>query len=100
MQVLEPVAPDDTEGGQEVDWQDTGPRLWVELRPLSAREQAIAGALQSIVTLRGEMHYTTCVTDKKRFRRIDPPGPDLQILGVRDPDGRRRILELDCAEVV
>jgi len=99
VRVLVPTTTDDGEGGQSVRW-DEGEELWADIRPLSAREQALAGALQSIVTLVAVTHYTTCVTTQRRLQRIDPEGPDLQILGVRDPDGRRRIVEMDCAEVV
>jgi hypothetical protein len=46
------------------------------------------------------MTYDARVTGDKRLARIAPTGPELQILGVRDLDGRQRELEVDCAEVV
>lgn len=103
VQLLLPVETDDGEGGQLVTWdteRSLGPQLWGNILPVSAREQAISGALQSIVTFRSEFAYDLRITTTRRFRRIDPCGPDLQILGVRDPDGLKRRLEVDLSEVV
>lgn len=94
-----PSVADDGEGGQTVSWAD-GPSLWADIRPVSAREQAIAGAVQSIASHRLFMHYDTRVTVDRRIARVSPAGTELQILGIRDPDGRQRSIEVDCVEVV
>ena len=100
LQVRIPTPADDGEGGQSVNWSTDGPYVWADIQPISAREQALAGAIQTIATHRLSMTYDTRVTGERRLARIAPTGPELQILGVRDPDGRQRDLEVDCAEVV
>jgi SPP1 family predicted phage head-tail adaptor len=94
-----PITVDDGAGGQDVTWTN-GPKLWADIRPVSAREQAIAGAVQTIATHRLMTHYDERITGLRRLERIAPTGPNLQILGVRDPDGKQWRMEVDCAEVV
>jgi SPP1 family predicted phage head-tail adaptor len=99
VRVLIPTTVDDGVGGQTVTWTN-GPALWADIRPVSAREQAIAGAVQSIATHRLTMHYDDRITVERRIARIAPEGTTLQVLGVRDVEGRQRLIEVDCAEVV
>ncbi len=99
VQLRIPVTTNDGEGGQTVTWTD-GPQLWANVLPISAREQSLAGAVQSLATYRVELNYDTRITGERRFKRLAPTGPELQILGVRDPDGRQRWMDVDCAEVV
>ena len=99
VRVRIPTVTDDGEGGQTVTWKN-GPGLWADIRPVSAREQAIAGAVQSIASHRLFMHYDTRITIDRRIARVSPAGSELQILGIRDPTGRQREIEVDCAEVV
>jgi SPP1 family predicted phage head-tail adaptor len=94
-----PVTTDDGEGGQATTWTD-GPQLWADVQPISAREQSLAGAVQTIASHRVSTYYDTRITGERRFKRLAPTGPELQILGVRDPDGRQRWMDVDCAEVV
>lgn len=94
-----PADVDDGEGGQAVTWRN-GPTLWANIEPVSAREQSLAGAVQTIATHRISIRYDARVTGARRLARIKPSGPELQILGVRDPDGRQWWMEVDCAEVV
>ena len=99
MRVRIPTPTDDGQGGQSVAWTD-GSSIWGDIRPVSAREQAIAGAIQTIATHRVTTHYDARLTVERRLARVAPEGTELQILGIRDPDGKQRVLELDCAEVV
>lgn len=98
--VLTPTTSDDGEGGQSVDW-DTAPAVagFAEIRSATAREQAIAGSVQSVVSHTVRMHYDTRITTTKRIERVRD-GLTLEILGQRDPDGRQREWELFCAEVI
>ena len=99
VRVLVPPATDDGVGGQTGSWTN-GPEFMADIRPVSAREQAIAGAVQSIATHRVQMHYDSRVTTTRRIERLKPSGTTLQILGVRDVDGNQRWMEVDCAEVI
>lgn len=99
VRVLIPVPVDDGEGGQTVTWTD-GPGLWADIQPVSAREQAIAGAVQVIASHRVTTHYSECVRVERRIARVSPAGTELQVLGIRDVGGRQRVMEVDCTEVV
>ena len=94
-----PTTVDDGEGGQTVVWTN-GPYLWADTQAISAREQALAGAIQTIATHRLMMNFDDRITGERRLARIAPAGTELQILGIRDPDGLQRDLEVDCSEVV
>ena len=99
VRVRIPTTTDDGEGGQSVTWRN-GAGIWADIRPVSAREQSIAGAVQSIATHRVFTHWDERLTVERRLARVAPEGTELQILGMRDPDGKRRWIEIDCAEVV
>ncbi len=99
VRVRIPVPVDDGEGGQTVTWRD-GPGIWADIQPVSAREQAVAGAVQIIASHRVTTHYDSCLTVERRIARVSPTGPELQILGIRDLGGRQRVMEVDCTEVV
>jgi SPP1 family predicted phage head-tail adaptor len=99
IQLRIPVTASDGEGGQTVTWTD-GPQIWATVLPISAREQSLAGAVQNLATYRVLTHYDTRITGERRFKRLMPTGPELQILGVQDPDGRLMTMTVDCAEVV
>lgn len=100
VRLLIPTDPDDGEGGQTVTWPNTGPEFWAQVLPVTARESEIAGAVQSLATHRVSMHYDARIVSTARLARVAPSGITLQILGVRDPDGRQRMLDLDCAELI
>ena len=100
VRLLVPVTTDDGEGGQSVTWPTTGPEFWAQVLPMTAREQEIAGAVQSLATHKVTMHYDTRITGTCRLARIAPSGVTLQILGVRDLDGLQRMLDVDCSELV
>jgi SPP1 family predicted phage head-tail adaptor len=94
-----PVTTDDGQGGQTVSWR-SGAAVPAEVLPVDSRERTIAGAVQTAAT-----HSVTVRQDggwavEQRIEQVSPPGPLLEIVGVRDPDGRRRWLELECREVV
>lgn len=99
FRVLTQVTTDDGEGGQTVTWTP-GLTIWGEKIPLTAREQALAGAMQNIVSYHVYTHWFRGLTSENRLRQTYPQGPDLQILGVRDPDSKSKHLELDCTEAI
>lgn len=99
VRLLTATTSDDGEGGQSVTWAQ-GPYLAAEIRPASAREQAIAGGVQTMASHILSMHYDSRITTLVRFARVDPAGNDLQVVGVRDQDGRQRFLDVDCMEVL
>ena len=94
-----PTTADDGEGGQSVTWSNGGD-IFGRLRPATAREQAIAGSIQTIATHVLETHYDSRLTGQRRLQRVSPTGTELVIVGVRDERGDQRELLVDCAEVV
>lgn len=94
-----PSTVDDGEGGQVETFSD-GVLLAARVRDVTGREQAIAGGIQSMATHVVECFWHATITTRCRIRRVDPTGPDLQVLGIRNPDGRQRELALDCSEAV
>lgn len=94
-----PPGTDDGRGGQTGAWTN-GHSFWADIRPVQAREQAIAGALQSIATHRVRTYYDTRITVLKRLERLAPEGTELQIVGVHDVEGRQVWMDVDCAEVI
>jgi SPP1 family predicted phage head-tail adaptor len=94
-----PYTSDDGKGGQTETFADDM-LLAALVRDVTGREQSIAGTIQSMATHVVEIGYHPSVTGACRLRRIDPQGPDLQILGVRNPDGKQREMHLDCSEAV
>jgi SPP1 family predicted phage head-tail adaptor len=99
LQILTPAVTDDGRGGQTVVYPASGPWVAAYVRAASHREQAAAGALQTVATHVVEVYYDPRITADKRLRRVGPARPTLEIVGVREDD-RRRVLTLDCAEVI
>jgi SPP1 family predicted phage head-tail adaptor len=99
LRLVIPTPVDDGVGGQVVTAVPSA-YLWANVQSVSAREQSIAGAVQTITTHRVMLPYDSRITALRQLERIAPTGTTLQILGVRDVDGRQRVMELDCAEVV
>lgn len=95
-----PVTAADDAGGQDVTSYATVRMVWGRLQSVSAREQAQAGAVQTVATHRVTTHYTRDIVTTQRLAPKGWVGATLEILGVRDPDGAERELELDCAEVI
>lgn len=102
FRVLTPIVEDDGEGGQIVTEWRPGLTIWGEKIPTTSREQALAGALQNVVTHYVYTHYVhgDAITTEKRLRQTYPRGPDLQIVGMRDSDQRSKELQLDCSEAL
>ena len=97
--VLTETTTDDGEGGHEVEWTP-GALIWGEKIPYTAREQALAGALQNVVTYQVYTHYLLGLTTENRLRQSYPVGPDLQIVSLRDPDQKMKHMELECTEAI
>ena len=100
LQILTPTVTDDGRGGQTVVFPESGPWIKAYVRAASNREQAASGALQTVATHVVEVYFDTRITADKRLRRVAPAAPTLEIVGVRDQDGKQRLLALDCAEVI
>jgi SPP1 family predicted phage head-tail adaptor len=99
VRVRRPVATDDGQGGQIITWT-SGAAIPAETLPIDARERAIAGGVQIDASYSVSVRYQTGIEETYRLERLDPTGRDFEILGVRDPDGRKRWLELECKEVI
>lgn len=84
----------DSSGGRRSDWIADGTAA-VALRPISARERLVAGAVQSPIEYIAEVRYRDGLTPTARAQ-ID--GRTYEIAAVREL-GRRRALELDLIEV-
>lgn len=95
--LLRATTADDGHGGQTVTWGafDTAAAA---ILALSGREVLMAGAMQLEMSHRITLHYRTDVTVQSRVRR-DRDGQVFDVQALRDPDGRRRWLELDAQEV-
>ena len=100
LQLLTPTTVDDGRGGQTTTWPTAGTAVWGYVRAASSREQAAAGALQTVASHVVEVHYDARITADKRLRRVAPAGPTLEIVGVQDQDGRQRTMVITCAEVI
>lgn len=86
----------DGQGGQATSTPVTVATVWAMVRSLTGREALQAGAAQSSQTHRVGIRHRTDVTVQIQAVRAD--GTVLEVLAVRDPDGRRAWLELDCVE--
>lgn len=86
----------DGQGGQLRTWS-THKELWASVEAASAKERYFSEQTQHTVTHKVWVRFTPGVLAKMR---VNFKGAILQIHGVRDPDGRKFWLELDCEEGV
>ena len=82
----------DGRGGYALDWT-TVATVWGDLRDLSSRERLAAQQLESDIAVAITIRHRTDITSAMRAT-VD--GVNYQIRGVRDPDGRKSMLILDC----
>lgn len=104
VEILTPTEVDDGRGGQTVVYPATGPAIAAYIRAASNREQAEAGALQTVATHILEVYPDPRITADIRLKPVGKnlqgaARPTLEIVGIRD-ENRRRVLTLDCAEVI
>lgn len=83
--------PDDRKG-YALSWS-TVCIVWGDVSDLSSRERLAAQQLESDIAVGITIRYRTGITAAMRAT-VD--GVHYQIRGVRDPDGRKRMLILDC----
>jgi SPP1 family predicted phage head-tail adaptor len=79
-------------------WTVAG-EIWAEVRALNAREATIASQQQTIATHMVRIRYpapAAMPTARDRFTLAS--GRKLNIVSVLEPDGRRRTLDITCAE--
>jgi SPP1 family predicted phage head-tail adaptor len=81
--------------GQPSDAWSTVATIWGRVRALSGRELATAAEIRPETSLRVEIRYRSDLTPEDRF---DFNGRKLRILGLWDPEERRRELYADCCE--
>jgi SPP1 family predicted phage head-tail adaptor len=91
-------ASSDGSGGTSGTWVD-GTQYFAWVRPMTAREQQLANAQQVFATYVVTMRYGVPVAVTDRLKQL-PSGPVLEVMGVRNVDGRFQWLELDCAAVI
>lgn len=75
---------------------DAGATIWARVTTLSGRELATAQQVRPETTLRVECRYGAAAI--RADDRLDFEGRKLRILAVYDPEERRRVLWIDCAE--
>lgn len=97
--VLTAVTSDDGQGGQAVTSWTAGVRIPGALEARSARDSLTGGALQPMTSETVTVRYWSGLSTTNRLR-LEPDATVYDILGVRDPDGRRVQLVLDVAKVV
>lgn len=97
--VLTAVTSNDGEGGQAVTSWTAGVRVFGSIEAVSAREGLTGGALQPLTTVVVTLRYLAGLTTANRLR-LEPDLTEYEILGVRDPDGRRVQWVLDVAKVL
>jgi SPP1 family predicted phage head-tail adaptor len=95
--VTQPTTVADTLGGQSTTWATLG-TFWAWWRGLTGREAMQGQAVQSVVSHKLVMRYRSDLVPTMRVKRL-PDGPTCDVVAVRDPDGRKRFLELDLVEV-
>lgn len=98
--VKRPVTEGDGGGGKRDLTPVTVATIWASQRAVSSRELAQAGAVQTLGTYQLSTHYTGDLATTQRLVPKGWTGPTLEIIGLRDPDGRRRVLWLDCVEAI
>jgi head-tail adaptor len=90
---------DDGEGGHPVTWPATS-GTYANFRPASGREQAIAGAVQTVAIEIVTVPYSVTLTEKNRLRRL-ADGVEFDIVTKpQDPDGRRVWRQMICSETI
>lgn len=98
--VKRPVTTDDGAGGQQEGTPVTVATIWARVRAVSNRELAQAQAVQTLGTYQVSTHYSGDLATTQRLVPKGWTGPTLEIIGLRDPDGRQRELWLDCVEAI
>lgn len=88
----------DGQGGRAVAWAD-GAEFYAWVRPVTARDALVVAGLQTNATHLVTARYRTGIAATDRLRQ-EPDGPTLEVLGVRNEDGRNIALTIDCAEVI
>ncbi|HET9267504.1 MAG TPA: head-tail adaptor protein, partial [Vicinamibacterales bacterium] len=70
VQILTPTVSDDGRGGQSVVYPTSGPAIAAYIRAASNREQAEAGALQTVATHIVQVYPDPRITADKRLKRL------------------------------
>lgn len=96
VKIITPRSVDDEAGGQTPQTPDVV-MAYAAIRALSSRELSSAGAVQSVGTHLITMPYRAGV-DAKQLIEVVADGTTFEIVGVIDPDRKRRVLELTCVE--
>jgi SPP1 family predicted phage head-tail adaptor len=89
-----PVRLPDGAGGADAAW-DAGATVWAKVEERGGEERAAGERLAAEARLRVTIRHRSGVTAEMRALWN---GRALEITGIRDPDGRKRFLVLDCEE--
>ena len=89
-----PVRTPDGAGGAAVSWT-AGTPVWAKVEERGGGERVEGERLAAKARLRVTIRYRSGITTEMRVMR---DGKALNILSLRDPDGRKRFLLLDCEE--
>jgi SPP1 family predicted phage head-tail adaptor len=92
----------DGQGGRSTTW-GTLATVWAQVMPLRMGEKLQAAAVGSTLGYRVTVRYRADITPAMRIRWTPfkaASAKTLEIHGVQPFDGGRRLLTLDCAEVI
>lgn len=84
----------DPQWGPTPQWVEVA-TVWAGVTPVAASEKFAAQGVQSVVSHRVTMRWRADLTSK---HRLTYRGRTLDIVGVHDPDGRRRELLIEATE--
>jgi len=89
-----PVRTPDGAGGGDVTWTESA-TVWAKVEERGGDERAAGERLAAEARFRVTIRYRSGVTAEMRALWN---GRALDIASLRDPDGRKRLLVLDCEE--
>ncbi len=85
-----------SDGGTVQTWRAIG-TVWADVRPLTGREQELAGRTASVVSHRVEVRYRDGVDTRCRVVWGDRT---FGVVAARNEDERGRALVMDCLEAL
>lgn len=84
----------DGAGGADITWT-SGASVWAKVEERHGQERLAGERLAAEATFALTIRYRSGITTEMR---VLWKGRELNIASLRDPDGRKRFLELDCEE--
>lgn len=95
--IFRAVEIDDSQGGSVEQWNEVG-RFYGYVRPVSTTENLAAGGLQAATQWQLTAAYRLDVAERDQLLIQPDETRVLEVTGVRDPDLRRKTIEVDAVE--